>query len=826
MRTPLFSFVLSCLATCPVHAQNGSTSFSVVGSTTKIELLDGAGVEHYRVSFDQGRTWHAPTAVEPRIMLTYAQFDPLVGLPKVAADLTAPAGSRQYLVQFRTHVFEAYLRRLKNLGVEVFHHMPYQAQVVVMGPELAQQVAKLPFVRWVGPVHPAYKIQAQILGRMQLADRSTTRRYNVVPLDKQSDRGPLFAEIERLGGKIENGGSGSTRFEASLDYDQLLKVARLDTVEWIDDASAPEEDMDLVRIFGGADYLESKGVGLQFRGRGITGHIMEGVYPNHPEFKQSLPHRQKPIGIASTSPSSHGTATCAVIFASGTSAKARGMMPEGQAYFTNYGYVYGRIGTRKTLVKSLMANQKIMFQTASWGYSRTTSYTSYSQEMDDLIFDLDIPITQSQSNAGATSNPRNSRPQAWAKNIISVGGIRHYDTLDTSRHKWAKSGSIGPASDGRIKPDLCGFYDYIYTAYGSSGYTQFGGTSGATPIVAGHIGLFLEIWTDGLLGYPMKPGGYTARFDNRPHFTTTKAVMINCANQYPFSGAGTDPDVMRQGFGFPSVRNIYDRRDTMLVRNELDVLSPKDSRRYWVFSKSGVPLRATMVYNDPAASPSQSIHRLNDLDLQVLAPDGTSYWGNNGLKAGNWNTPGGARDGLDTVENVFVKSPKAGVWTIDVIGRDINTDSHTETTAIDADFALVVSGISGNRDRTATGNLVFDMTTTGKGDLTMTLSKPNTSNWNEGFTLFSFDQTLPVGHGNILGVELDGLTLATLSWPVLPGDPVHFTNNTNSQLYPRKPYAFPAGTFTALRGFRLSAVTALVDKTGVVEVSNVASVQF
>ena len=76
-----------------------------------------------------------------------------------------------------------------------------------------------------------------------------------------------------------------------------------------------------------------------------------------------------------------------------------------------------------------------------------------------------------------------SRPQAWAKNVVSGGAVQHYDTLTRDDDSWAGgSASIGPAADGRIKPDLCFFYDDTYTTYTTgTGYGEFGGTSGATP---------------------------------------------------------------------------------------------------------------------------------------------------------------------------------------------------------------------------------------------------------------------------------------------------------------------------------------------------------
>ena len=61
--------------------------------------------------------------------------------------------------------------------------------------------------------------------------------------------------------------------------------------------------------------------------------------------------------------------------------------------------------------------------------------------MDEMIFDSDLIILQAQANDGS----QNSDVSAWAKNVVSVGGIRHYDTLARTDDQWANAGSIGPA---------------------------------------------------------------------------------------------------------------------------------------------------------------------------------------------------------------------------------------------------------------------------------------------------------------------------------------------------------------------------------------------
>jgi hypothetical protein len=103
-------------------------------------------------------------------------------------------------------------------------------------------------------------------------------------------------------------------------------------------------------------------------------------------------------------------------------------------------------------------------------------------------------------------------------------------------------------------------------------------------------------------------------------------------------------------------------------------------------------LKVAMTFADPAANPSAQLARINDLTLRVTAPNGTKYWGNQGLEAGNISIAGGDRDRINTTENVIIPSPVAGNWLVEVVAYSVVQDSHVETTAVDADFGLVVNG--------------------------------------------------------------------------------------------------------------------------------------
>ena len=213
--------------------------------------------------------------------------------------------------------------------------------------------------------------------------------------------------------------------------------------------------------------------------------------------------------------------------------------------------------------------------------------------------------------------------------------------------------------------------------------------------------------------------------------TTTKAMLINTARQYPFPG-NQNFTRYNQGWGWPSVQDLYDLRDKIHIVNEWDVLAHLERKAYWFYVAPGeAQLRATMTYADPEGTVPSTIHRINDLHLKVTAPAGTVYWGNQGLLTGTHSTPGGTPNVIDSVENVFVKSPAAGLWLVEVSAAEVNQDGHVQTPRKDVDYALVVSGIGSGRDRSRTA---LDLASTGRGDLTVTL-RNLPAGWHEGWKI-------------------------------------------------------------------------------------------
>lgn len=618
------------------------------------------------------------------IMLRGGVFDPLLEGTGRAAD-PVPTSEGVYIVQFETQALEVYRAELRRIGVRIERFLAHQGYLVRMDTEQAGRVDELEYVRWVGRYAARDRIEPALGGHLAPGSPSVALPCVIQVFDRgMEDKSRVAETIAARGGFVEDLYPQSLFFRATIPSASLLEIAGLEQVLWIDRDGDPIPTMNIARMIGGADHIENT---LGFTGAGVRGEVLDfGCRVTHQEFQVNplILHKTVPIGF-------HGTPTTSEIFSSGVDPKARGLLPDGQGIVAELTFIGDPYIHRQELVDP-NGPFRASFQSNSWGYAPLTmDYTNRTTEVDDLVVQTGLLHVWGQGNNG----DQVSLQEAWAKNIVSVGGFNHNNTLSTADDMWAMTGSIGPAADGRIKPDLTGFYDKIYTANnnGDTNYNAaFGGTSGATPIIAGHHGLFLEMWHRGVFGND--PGGTTV-FESRPRWTTAKAVIVNTATPFDFTGPGHDFERFHQGWGRPDLVRLYDRRERMLIVNETDALQNLESTSYEVHvNDPQESLRATLVYEDVPGTTSSSVHRVNDLSLKLTSPTGVIYWGNQGLTLANASSPGGTANTVDTVENVFVESPELGAWTVEVIATEVNADSRPETPAVDADYALVVSGFA------------------------------------------------------------------------------------------------------------------------------------
>lgn len=213
--------------------------------------------------------------------------------------------------------------------------------------------------------------------------------------------------------------------------------------------------------------------------------------------------------------------------------------------------------------------------------------------------------------------------ESVAKNVITVGSVTDAVTSglrDPSRAVSSSFSSWGPTDDGRIKPDICGNGDGLYSSLNGSNtsYGTFSGTSMSSPNAAGSAALLVEQFGN------LFPGGAMRA-------STLKGLLIHTADDRGNPG----PDY-KYGWGLINVKAaadlIRDHADfPAKARISEDQISTSITTRTQSFVWDGFsPISATLSWTDPAAgavtsSDSRTPRLVNNLDLKIIAPDGTQY---------------------------------------------------------------------------------------------------------------------------------------------------------------------------------------------------------
>jgi len=334
----------------------------------------------------------------------------------------------------------------------------------------------------------------------------------------------------------------------------------------------------------------------------------------------------------------------------------------------------------------------------SWGDFRSTpaSYSQAARDIDAFVYSHpDMLVVFNTGNyLAATPPPASSLSSpGCAKNTLQIGGTRGSAVRDDSV---VSGGLIGPARDGRIKPDLVG------PAYVIAGdmdldsnpatcdVTPQPGTSWASPTIAGAAALVRQYYTDGF--YPT--GSATASNAFTPSAALLKATLIAAAREVPRRNYGSGPDVnpqpvpsSEQGFGFPVLDDaLYFPGDRLKLR-VFDAalasgLAQGESTARRIAVVAGTPLKAVLVWTDPAgvarAGTDSTPNLVNDLDLRVITPSGEVHFGNEAIHAGQ-------RDRINNVEEVKITAPVSGIYTFAVDATSIGSGPRQG-------YALVITG--------------------------------------------------------------------------------------------------------------------------------------
>ena len=637
--------------------------------------------------------------------------------PTTANNNSAATGL--FVIQFRESPKPEWRQQLRSLGVQLLRYVPDDAFVARFDGVRPREVQALSYVQFVGAYQAGHKIHAKvsearkISGKLDVAVLLSPIATDVEAQTAKAQFDQVRQESKHRFGRVLRG---------QLKSSQLDALARSDSVLWIE--PAPNMKMNdeisskIVAGDGGPNLLEAQSLG--YDGSGVRVAVADSGLNNgdaatmHPDLLGRTPaffFYGTPGQLAGAADEhSHGTHVSGIIAGNGATGEvdnlgnlyglgvAPGASIIAQRIFDGVGNYAPPPSFEKLTRDATRAGAVV--GSNSWGDNTQGRYDLSAMEFDELVRDADALTLGDQqyilefSAGNAGPSPQTIGSPAVAKNVIATGASQN-NRLDFLSYAdginaMADFSSRGPCEDGRIKPDVCAPGTWIASLQSQSATDQYawapispnyqyqGGTSQAGPHVSGAAAVFVQF--------------YRATHTNAtPSPALVKAALINSATDMDdtFGTAPTPnndegwgrvnlPGILNSGRNFDYVDQSIPLTNTQIIDHTILVRSADE------------PLKVTLTYTDVPGFPGAIPALVNDLDLEVIAPDGAIYRGNqfdNGESVAN--APG--HDSVNNVEGVHISAPLVGEYTLRVRARSVVDDARSDTVAVDQDFALVSS---------------------------------------------------------------------------------------------------------------------------------------
>ena len=654
------------------------------------------------------------------IKLRTGTVDPRQAQPH--AQTLQPQGQPQtglYLVQLADNPPRHWRSQVQQVGAQLLRYVPVDTFVARIPGEAVGRVRLLPFVEWVGEYRPEHKMHPQLAANLAAAGIPS---HNVSIL---LSRGTTAAEMNAsraafLALRQQTRLPFGSVLRGNVSPAKLAELARSHAVIWIEPGPrfklVDETAAKIVAGDGGPGQTFAQALG--FDGRGVTVAVPDSGLHNgdtasmHPDlFARVAAFFHYGTLTDASDEHSHGTHVAGIIAGNGATGEVDefgelyglGVAPQArivaQRIFDGIGNYEAPPSFERLTRDAVRAGADI--GSNSWGDDTQGRYDLSAAEFDALVRDADALAPGAQefilefSAGNAGSGAQTIGSPAVAKNVIATGASQN-DRFDfilyaEGSDTMADFSSRGPCEDGRIKPDVVAPGTWIASLKSASAgsenawaeisenYIYQGGTSQAGPQVSGAAAVLVQYFRE---YYGVA----------RPSPALIKAMLINSAVDMDDS-FGTDPIPNGdEGWGRVDLTEIIAAPRAYEFVDQTELLTANQTYERRVVAASGFePLRITLVYTDYPGFPGAVRALVNDLDLEVIAPDGTIYHGNQ-LERGESIPNGLGRDPINNVEAVYLSLPLSGEYIVRVRASSVVEDSRVETFDVDQDFALVISG--------------------------------------------------------------------------------------------------------------------------------------
>lgn len=597
---------------------------------------------------------------------------------------------RHYVLQLDGPITRPRREALSRLGVKLGDYLPMHAYVADLGGASAAEVAGLGFVKWAGSFESSWKLCPEIglaalasPERQALSEQGSVRL--ICSLFDDADVNQCLELAKTRGATVRRVVTAGSRrrLVVDIDLDDVQALSNVDDILFI------EEDLEPTPRTSSTNWIiqSNDGIGMStplwdagLHGEGqVAGIIDWYMRPDHCAFSEPGKIVAYYGQGGSQSTGYHGTHVAGVLLGDppgGSDINLTGIAYESQVVFHNINAV--PFDVEQLLITSHTDGARV--HNNSWGFSGVTNYHSSSRDIDAFSRDHeeDLVLVAVENGNGMIQVPEN------AKNCLAVAA-----TFDAPNQEFRCDGAHGPTVDGRRKPEVLapGCDSFAADIAQQCGTNSRNGTSFASPAVAALGILARQYFMDGY--YPTGVPELADAFV--PSGALLRAVLINSAVDmsgiagYPGTSEGWGRVLADGGLFFAG-----DTRKLVLedVRHALGLGPGDDPRTHEIeVLGSSEPLKVTLVWTDVPGVEGVSFTPANNLDLEVMLPDQTTYLGN--VFVGGQSATGGSADPVNNVEQVHLSNPPTGVYTIAVKATAIPVDTQGYALVVTGDVAAV-----------------------------------------------------------------------------------------------------------------------------------------
>lgn len=504
-------------------------------------------------------------------------------------------------VQFWTIPSQDVHQQLQKANVQLLEYVSGFTYLAAIPVDLDKQKLFDWKVRGVLPIAPSLKIGSSLRERPFLNWAVQGNQLEVLiqyfkPISTQQ----IQAFCKTAGITIVQQNGITNYLLARIPMDNIETVAALPWVNYLDIAPPPGRPDDLWgRNLHRASLLDNQyGAGRHLTGEGIGVLVRDdGIIGPHIDLHGRLIQAKLPDGTAQ-----HADGVAGILSGAGNlDPNMRGMAAGALTYNIPY---------RPDFLDSTLAlhiNKNVLITNSS--YSDTcNALTLTTQIVDQQLFAYPSLLHVFSAGNSNGSNCGYGAGSEWGnitgghkqgKNVITTANLDRTGML-------AGSSSRGPAYDGRIKPDIAAHGNGHFSLSNDNSYQEFGGTSAASPGIAGIAAQLYQ-------AYKEHNGG------NLPESALIKACMLNTATDL-----GTPGPDFQFGWGqVHALRAVKVLEENRYIRAEV---AHQVSNHHTIIIPVGVQEVRVMTYwPDKEASNFAPKALVSNLNTYLQAADGSQF---------------------------------------------------------------------------------------------------------------------------------------------------------------------------------------------------------